>query len=107
MYICNVSYKMNDKKKKSKPKSIEKKEPKKRLGENDSVKKKPIENKKMNTIEDKSKVKKSEDKYIRIALDAPLEERKPIVEKVINGELKLAYFAVDNDKGYHYYQVIK
>lgn len=96
---------MNDKKKKSKPKPIVKQEPKKRLDE--KVKTTDYKNKVMDFVEEKTKVKKSEDKYIRIALDAKLDERKPIIEKVINGELKLAYYAIDNDKGYHYYQIIK
>lgn len=53
------------------------------------------------------KPKKSENKYVRIALDAKAEDKKEFSEKVQKGELKLAYYAIDNDKGYHYYLVIK
>ncbi len=53
------------------------------------------------------KPKKSENKYVRLALDAKGDERNEIVEKVKRGELKLAFYATDNDKGYHYYLVIK
>jgi len=53
------------------------------------------------------KVKRTENKYVRLALDAKKEERIEFSEKVYKGELKLAYYASDNDKGYHYYLVIK
>jgi hypothetical protein len=56
---------------------------------------------------DEPKTKKSENKYVRIALDAKQEERNEFSQKVNNGELKYAYYATDNDKGYHYYLVIK
>jgi glycerophosphoryl diester phosphodiesterase len=54
-----------------------------------------------------AKVKRSENKYVKVALDAKAEERNEFVQKVKNGELKYAYYATDNDKGYHYYLVIK
>lgn len=47
------------------------------------------------------------DKYVRIAQDATMDERKQIVSRVEKGELTLAYYAIDNDKGYHYYIVNK
>jgi hypothetical protein len=46
-------------------------------------------------------------KYIRIAENANIEEFRAISDRVHKGELKLAYYAVDNDKGYHYYEVLK
>ena len=55
----------------------------------------------------KSKVKAIEHKYARLSMDAKMDERKDFVEKVKNGELRFAYYAIDNDKGYHYYIVIK
>ncbi len=54
-----------------------------------------------------AKAKRSENKYVRIAFDAKAEEKKEISEKVQKGELKLACYAIDGDKGYHYYLVIK
>lgn len=54
-----------------------------------------------------TKPKRSENKYVRLALDAKPDERKEFSEKVQKGELKLAFYAIDNDKGYHYYLVIK
>lgn len=54
-----------------------------------------------------AKPKRSENKYVRIALDAKPEEKKEFSEKVQKGELKLACYAIDGDKGYHYYLVIK
>lgn len=54
-----------------------------------------------------TKVKRAENKYVRIALNAKMEERKVFSEKVQKGELKLAYYTTENDIGYHYYLVIK
>lgn len=53
------------------------------------------------------KLKRAENKYVRIALDAKTEERSEISTKVKNGEIKYAYYATDSDKGYHYYIVLK
>lgn len=53
------------------------------------------------------KTKKSDDKYIRIASDAPMEERRLISERVLKNELQFGYYAVDGDSFYHYYLVIK
>ena len=47
------------------------------------------------------------EKYIRIAQDATMEEKKQIGGRVEKGEITLAYYALDNDKGYHYYIVNK
>ena len=47
------------------------------------------------------------DKYIRIAHDASMDERKQFASRVEKGEITLAYYAIDNDKGYHYYIVNK
>ena len=73
------------------------------------VKTKPVEPKIVldtnNTTE--VKVKRAENKYIRIALDAKPEERNEFSAKVKSGEIKYAYYATDNDKGYHYYIVLK
>lgn len=46
-------------------------------------------------------------KFVRLALDANADERRAINERVAKGELKLSYYATDNDKGYHYYEVLK
>jgi hypothetical protein len=53
------------------------------------------------------KVKRSEDKYVRIALDAKVEEKNEFGLKVKNGDLKYMYYAIDNDKGYFYYLILK
>lgn len=50
---------------------------------------------------------KKTDKYVRLALDADIEEKKSFNSKVEKGEITLAYYAIDNDKGYHYYIVNK
>jgi hypothetical protein len=110
---------MSAERKKVDPKPINKVEPKKRV-EPKQVEK-PTPKKREETVEqttpkkmvipsktsDEPKTKKSENKYVRIALDAKQEERNEFSQKVKNGELKYAYYATDNDKGYHYYLVIK
>ena len=53
------------------------------------------------------KVKRAENKYVKIALDAKQEERSEFSAKVKSGEIKYAYYATDSDKGYHYYLVLK
>ena len=55
----------------------------------------------------KPKPKPSLDKYIRLVEDAILDERKLINDRINKGELSFAYYAIDNDKGYHYYLIIK
>lgn len=52
------------------------------------------------------KTKKSDDKYVRLALNAKIDDKKQIQDRVLKGELKLAYFASDGDLGYHYYLVL-
>jgi len=101
---------MSNERKKAQPKPIVKAEPKKREVpvKNEVVKvepKKPVV--KETPKPEEPKPKKSENKYVRLALDAKGDERNEIVEKVKRGELKLAFYATDNDKGYHYYLVIK
>lgn len=86
-------------KKRVEPKKVIKQAPKKREA--------PPKKEETTKVVNKPKMKKSEDKYVRIALDATSDERKGFTDRVIKGELKLAYFAVENDKGYHYYLVIK
>lgn len=102
---------MSNERKKAQPKPIVKAEPKKREVpvEKEVVKvepKKPVVKVEPKKPEE-PKPKKSENKYVRLALDAKGDERNEIVEKVKRGELKLAFYATDNDKGYHYYLVIK
>lgn len=53
------------------------------------------------------KVKKSDDKYIRIPYESNQEERKQMNDRVHKGELKYGYFAIDGDKSYDYYLVLK
>lgn len=53
------------------------------------------------------KIKRVEHKYVKLALNAPQEERRAFGERVQKGELKIAYYAAEGDTGYHYYIVIK
>lgn len=53
------------------------------------------------------KIKRVEDKYLKLALNAPQDERRAFGERVQKGELKVAYYAAEGDIGYHYYIVIK
>ena len=50
---------------------------------------------------------KSEDKYVKIANDAPQAEFKVMGDRVQAGELKWGYYASDMPKGYHYYIVLQ
>lgn len=104
---------MTQERKKAAPKPVIKAEPKKRepkpivetvKPEPKKVVKQEIE---VEVKTEEPKAKRSENKYVRVALDAKAEERNEFTQKVKNGELKYAYYATDNDKGYHYYLVIK
>lgn len=54
------------------------------------------------------KVKLSDDKYIKVPLgSATDEERTSINGKVQRGEVKMSHFAVDGNKSYHYYLILK
>lgn len=100
---------MAQERKKAEPKPVVKAEPKKRetkpVAKTEPKKEVKVETKVEEPTEPKAK--RSENKYVRIALDAKAEERNEFSQKVKNGELKYAYYATDNDKGYHYYLVIK
>lgn len=65
---------------------------------------KPIE---VEVIEPEPRFKRSENKYIKLALDAKAEEKKEFSDKVNKGELRFAFFGLDGDKGYHHYLVLK
>lgn len=51
--------------------------------------------------------KRSEDKYLRIATNAPMDERKIMSDKVAKNEVSLSHYAIDGELGFHYYLVIK
>jgi hypothetical protein len=96
-------------KKKVAPKPIPKLEPKKRSPQD---KPKPVVIKEETNVqvmqESKPKRKSADDdKYVRLAINADLEKKREFSEKVQRGDLKLAYYAIDNEIGYHYYIVIK
>ena len=99
---------MAQERKKIEPKPIIKAEPKKRVTQPlvEETPKKEVETTVDVKVEE-PKVKRSENKYVRVALDAKAEERNEFLQKVKSGELKYAFYATDNDKGYHYYLVIK
>lgn len=60
-------------------------------------------------IESKPRPKTSIDKYIRFSFEELRDDNviNSINRQTINGEIKYAYYATDNDIGYHYYIVIK
>lgn len=92
---------MSTERKKAELKPIVKLEPKQRVNPKSEPLLKPIEI----VEEEKPKVKRAENKYVRISLDAKQDERADIINKVKNGEIKWAFYATDGDKGYHYYLV--
>ena len=94
---------MSTERKKAELKPIVKLEPKQRVNPKSAPSPKPIEI----VEEEKPKIKRAENKYVRISLDAKQDERADIVNKVKNGEIKWAFYATDNDNGYHYYLVLK
>ena len=42
-----------------------------------------------------------------IFLNRFISKRNEITKRIANGEIKLSHFAMDNDKFYHYYEIIK
>lgn len=99
---------MAQERKKAEPKPIVKLEPKKRV--QTAVEEKPKKEVKVEPIVEEqaeAKVKRSENKYVRLSLEAKADEKLPFLEKVKSGELKYAFYAIDGDKGYHYYLVTK
>ncbi len=58
------------------------------------------------TVKEEKK-RKSDFKTVRIAMNADIEERKHISDRVQKGELSFAYFAVDGENSYHYYFINK
>jgi len=55
----------------------------------------------------RQRAKPSDNKYVRLCMEAKSEERKEFNDKVKNGELKMAFYSVEGDNGYHYYLVMK
>ena len=101
---------MSEERKKATPKPVVKVEPKKKVEPEVIVVVKPVVEPKivLNTDDTSEvKVKRAENKYVRISLDAKAEERSEFSAKVKSGEIKYAYYATDSDKGYHYYIVLK
>ncbi len=58
------------------------------------------------TVKEEKK-RKSDFKTLRVAMNADIEERKQIADRVQKGELSFAYFAVDGENSYHYYFINK
>ena len=46
-------------------------------------------------------------KYIKLKTSSTREEYSEIGKKIKEGEIKWAYYTLDNDIGYHYYEVKK
>jgi len=108
---------MSTERKKAELKPIIKLEPKQRIKTQSEPLPKPIARvvekpKVIQTLpeeisEENQKVKRGENKYIRLALEAKQDERLDISTKIKNGEIKWAFYGTDNDKGYHYFIVLK
>lgn len=94
-------------KKRVQTKPIPKFEPKKRVVDDKKQDKSPSKKIVLPPEPTETKAKKNEYKYVKIALDAPQEERRIFTERVQKGEIKLAYYAIDGEIGYHYYIVLK
>ena len=94
---------MSTERKKAELKPIVKLEPKQRVNPKSAPSPKPIEI----VEEEKPKIKRAENKYVRISLDAKQDERADIINKVKNGEIKWVFYATDGDNNYHYYLVLK
>lgn len=60
-------------------------------------------------VEPKPRAKVSPDKYIRFSFEDMRDDNviNSINKQTISGDIKYAYYATDNDIGYHYYIVIK
>jgi hypothetical protein len=101
---------MSTERKKAELKPIVKLEPKQRVNPKSEPSPKPIAKiieKPIEAVEEeKLKVKRAENKYVRISLEAKQDEKVDIINKVKNGELKWAFYATEGDKGYHHYLVI-
>lgn len=54
-----------------------------------------------------AEITKQNIKYFKLAEDAKIEDFKLASEKVHNGEYKWLYYAIDGNKGYHYYIINK
>ena len=51
--------------------------------------------------------KVGDDKFIKLAEDATSEEFKTIGDRVQKGEVRWHHYAVDGNKNYHHYLIIK
>lgn len=60
-------------------------------------------------VENKRPRVKNPDKYIRFSFNELSENNtiSTVNRRVISGEIKYAYYATDNDIGYHYYIILK
>lgn len=93
---------------------IEKPEPKKRIPKPEIKKETPIIEVKEIVNDDlileiKKTRSKNPDKYIRFSFEEMSNSNNisTINRRVISGEIKYAYYATDNDIGYHYYIINK
>lgn len=50
--------------------------------------------------------KLSEDKYIRIAENSDIEKFKEMSARIQNKSIEWAFYAIDGERGYHYYRVL-
>lgn len=97
---------MNKNRKKVEKKPIVKVAPKKKVAAKPIAKVVPKKRPEPEPEPPKEKKVKSEDKYIRVASDAKIEEFKAMSDRVQAGEVKWAYYAFDTTKGYHHYIVL-
>lgn len=55
----------------------------------------------------KERKSKSDDKYVRIAIDAKQAEFNAMSDRVKNGEVKWSHFALDGNNSYHHYLILQ
>lgn len=96
-----------EEKKRGLGKPIPKLEPRKRVEAVTVIEVKPPEINIEEPKEIKHRSKPSLDKYVRICEDANSDERRLITDKLGRGDIVFGYYAIDNDKGYHYYLITK
>lgn len=83
-------------------------EPNKKIESKKQVIAKPkVEPKEAKPMVEEPKETKQSLKFIKICEGSPQEEYRAIGEKVQRGEIKFSHYAIDGNKGCHYYYVIK
>ena len=84
-------------------------EPKKRVNSVEQPKEIIVEVINDLVTENKKNRVKNPDKYVRFSFEEISKPNNTLIinRRVINGEIKYAYYAIDNEIGYHYYLIHK